>query len=505
MTKPLEINTSNLAKKMMGGGSSEENRKQSKGSYDGQKNKMNKNKGNKNEDNYVGAPYNFIPFTNHVFQYEEGRQTSHDEVSDELLSGEITYKITAETQIIVDDGTGHFCKNADGQYAIPGSSIRGLIRNNVQILGLSSIREDIDSYALMYRNVASGPKKEKDRYADILGVDNNDVETRGIARNVKAGYLILKFGKYYINEVKRTFEKDTNYLMLSSRYILSHKKDFPFFLQDWKHHMMYRNNCEFERKESINGTYDGKKVKFIIKTEDKEKVDKCIINRKFSFTVSKKYYSNGKRVIEIEKIGKPGVYDEKGDAGYKYKNGKMELDRMISYEPKYKWMENKNYTPYYKPVFYQLDEEQKRVISVYARDCKADSLPTGIQKGYVLSSGWMNNKKNLYVIPEEESNIEQAIEIPPKDITAFSADLQKRKTMLRQYFKREENSREENEKEAEKNALAFFGLPQKEGDRQPVFYIEHEGRLYFGFTPGCVSFMIMKSARESMRNIKQEF
>ena len=160
---------------------------------------------------YVGAPYNFIPFTNNIFRYEEGKQTSHDDVSDELLSGKITYTITAETPIIVDDGTGHFCKNKDGKYAIPGSSIRGLIRNNVQILGLSSVKEDIDSYALMYRNVASGPKKERKRYAEVLGVDNNDVETRGIARNVKAGYLTLKAGKYYITcgdlDDSYTFEK----------------------------------------------------------------------------------------------------------------------------------------------------------------------------------------------------------------------------------------------------------------------------------------------------------
>lgn len=467
MTKPFEINTGDLANIMMGGGSTKDHGKQSKESHNAQNNRG----------KYVGAPYNFVPFTNNVFWYEQGKQTSHNDVSDELLSGEITYKIRAETQIIVDDGSGHFCKNAYGKYAIPGSSIRGLIRNNVQILGLSSVKEDIDSYALMYRNVASGPKKEKERYAEVLGVDNNDAETRGIARNVKAGYLILKSGKYYINGVKRSFEKDTNYLMLSSRYILAHPEDFPFFMQDWKHHMMYRNDCKFERRETINGTYDGKKAKFIIKTEDKEKVDQSIRNEKFSFVASKIYPYKGNIVVEIQEIGKPGIYDMQGQANYKNKN--MGLDRIISYEPKYKWMVNEDYAPYYEPIFYQLDKEQKRVVSVYARDCKVDSCPPGMQKGYVLSSGRMNNKKNIYIIPEEETNIEQAIKISKEDIRAFSADLQKRKTTLRQYFKSKGKSREDMEKEA----LAFFGLPQGDGDRKPVFYIEDRGKLYFGFTP----------------------
>ena len=53
----------------------------------------------------------------------------------------------------------HFRKNENGKYCIPGSSVRGLIRNNVQILGFSSFEDDIDDYALMYRNVANGAEK----------------------------------------------------------------------------------------------------------------------------------------------------------------------------------------------------------------------------------------------------------------------------------------------------------------------------------------------------------
>lgn len=117
-----------------------------------------------NESNkYVRAPYNFVPFYNKV--YPHNKFTSHNSVEENLITGEITYKITAETPIMIDDGTNHFFTDAKGRYAIPGSTMRGLIRNNVQVLGLCSYEDDIDDYALMYRNVANGA--EKTRYNKI--------------------------------------------------------------------------------------------------------------------------------------------------------------------------------------------------------------------------------------------------------------------------------------------------------------------------------------------------
>lgn len=110
------------------------------------------------DDRYVGAPYNFVPFTQKEYEYSKEQLPTHDSMNEKLISGELVYEMTAETDIFVDDGTDahHFNKNAKGQYSIQGSSVRGLIRNNVQILGFSSIADDIDDYALMYRNVAGG-------------------------------------------------------------------------------------------------------------------------------------------------------------------------------------------------------------------------------------------------------------------------------------------------------------------------------------------------------------
>ena len=159
------------------------------------------------DDRYVGAPYNFVPFTQKEYEYPKEQLPTHDSMNEKLISGELVYEMTAETDIFVDDGTDahHFNKNAKGQYSIQGSSVRGLIRNNVQILGFSSIADDIDDYALMYRNVAGGAERE--RYNTILGnaVINLGMNpktkkpiTMSILKNVKAGYIRQENGQYFI-------------------------------------------------------------------------------------------------------------------------------------------------------------------------------------------------------------------------------------------------------------------------------------------------------------------
>ena len=82
---------------------------------------------------YVGAPYNFVPIAKDTYDYEENekRRPNHNEMKEQLLSGCISYTIEAKTPIIVDGGekdsdnisTGEFYKDANGRYAIPGSSI----------------------------------------------------------------------------------------------------------------------------------------------------------------------------------------------------------------------------------------------------------------------------------------------------------------------------------------------------------------------------------------------
>ena len=124
------------------------------------------------EEKYVGAPYNFVPFNDKLIPYSDEELPKQNDVSEDLYEGEIEYTVSAITPVFVGSGISDgeaesFYTDAYGRYAIPGSSMRGLIRTNAQILSLSGFMDDIDDYSLMFRAVANGPKKEKERYAAL--------------------------------------------------------------------------------------------------------------------------------------------------------------------------------------------------------------------------------------------------------------------------------------------------------------------------------------------------
>ncbi|MBQ9887295.1 MAG: TIGR03986 family CRISPR-associated RAMP protein [Lachnospiraceae bacterium] len=371
---------------MMGGGFKE---KKFKDSYSNNKKNIKSNNGGNNNNSesskYVGAPYNFISFTDKVFKYPKDKLVARNDSSDELFTGEISYTITAKGPIIVDDGNKQFCKNAYGKYAIPGSTMRGLIRNNVQILGLSSIFDDIGDYALMYRNVANGV--ERGRYNEILGAPNPNKNKKEInaLKHVKAGYIKNEDGKYVIYktdvDVINSEYGEMNYYVISERKIIDeflHNKPFKYdFFVSKNHNILQHEAKEFKKGQD----------------------------------------SKGKTV--------------------------------------YKGVPNESYKPYYKEISYEISN-LKNVTAVgvkgrYSKD------------GWVISSGKMNDKKAVYIIPKINKEKER-IEIPDKDVAAFKTDIEKRSNTLKQFGGRE-----------------FFDLPER-GETKPVFYIELD-RLYFGFTP----------------------
>lgn len=359
----------------------------------------NRNRGNaqkpqnrqNNDGRYVGAPYNFVPFYEKVYEYPEDKLTAHNAMEESLITGELSYEITAETPIMIDDGKGSFFKDAKGRFAIPGSTIRGLIRNNVQVLGLCGYGDDIDDYALMYRNVAFGA--EKKYYNNILGAkqlqvnDGNKSYGLGVLLNVHAGYVKNENGKYIIyqtavDSIKKEFE-GMNYYVLSERKIindyLKHKDRFSyrFFLQNG------RSILQHEFKEFFESTD---------------------------------------------------------------KNGRKH----------YRGTANEKYRPYYKEISYEV---------VHEKDIAAVGEPGVYQnKGFAVSTGRMNEKKAVYIIPEIDRQ-KESIPIPEDDVRAFRIDLKKKENSLKQFGGRE-----------------YFDLPE-EGGMRPIFYIKLDGKLYFGFTP----------------------
>ena len=334
----------------------------------------------------VMAPYNFIPFENKVSKVDEKVMQVRGKLSNDLISGEISYTVQAKTPIFVDDGNEQFYKDEYNRYAIPGTTMRGLVRANALVLGMGDYSNDIEDYRLMYRNVANGA--EKTNYNKILGNppkgDNNSDINISILENVRAGYIANENNKYVIYGTKvEQVSKATgkvNYYVLNEKNIQTQKseKGFKFFK---KHPDFLQHNLEREFVKSVD-----------------------------------------------------------------------RRDRVH-----YKGEKNNNYKPFYVEITY---ENKDRKITAVGEKGEYS------HKGYLMGTGPMNEKKALYVIPEISEKMAVDINYTYKQsLVDFKRDLEARRNSLKRY-----------------QCTSFFELPKK-GKIKPVFYIELDGKLYFGFTP----------------------
>lgn len=161
-------------------------------------------------ENTVRAPYNFVPFTERqpFMRYTDvSKLPAHDKLCAELLTGEIHLTLTAETPVFVSDGqeNADFFRGANGNYMIPGSTIRGMVRENMQILGDGLVLkdEDLEDYQIYYREIAGkGARKPlRKYYQDTLGVKPEKARSGksiSIPHNINAGYLVRENGLYRI-------------------------------------------------------------------------------------------------------------------------------------------------------------------------------------------------------------------------------------------------------------------------------------------------------------------
>lgn len=100
----------------------------------------------------VKSPYNFVPAPteSEVYKPEWTKQVSHDIPFSDGESGEITLKITAETPIFIRNGHAkdteenefsHVGEGANKRYFIPATSIKGMLRNVLEIMSFSRMKQ----------------------------------------------------------------------------------------------------------------------------------------------------------------------------------------------------------------------------------------------------------------------------------------------------------------------------------------------------------------------------
>ena len=142
----------------------------------------------------IKAPYNFVPLENTAFYPEWANHISQDIPFEDGVSGSIEYTITAKTPIFVRNGQklevnqdkrdNSFSQTSDNRYFIPGTSIKGEIRNVLEILSLGKMTQVQDS-RFSVRDLGRGP--EGDRYRHLI-------------RNVSCGWLKKDGDKYTLED-----------------------------------------------------------------------------------------------------------------------------------------------------------------------------------------------------------------------------------------------------------------------------------------------------------------
>jgi CRISPR-associated protein (TIGR03986 family) len=165
-----------------------------------------------NDSNRIAvAPYNFVELPNNIVEVKAESLPQHNiyyPESENRYTGRIKCTLTTESPLYIRCGLtkeefacGSESKDLpDFFYAeiasktrkpiIPGSSLRGMLRNLIEITSFSKIEAVSDQQHFFFRAVAA--KKD-----DPLGS-----EYKILVKNVKAGYLVRKGSNWYIQPAK---------------------------------------------------------------------------------------------------------------------------------------------------------------------------------------------------------------------------------------------------------------------------------------------------------------
>jgi len=132
----------------------------------------------------ITAPFNFVPVSEKVFFPDWAQKVSHDVPFEDAQSGMIDITMTAKSPIFVRDGQDgkEFCHHKGVAY-IPGSSVKGMIRNVLEILSFSKMSQvNDDTYAV--RDL-----RNRELYMSKMTPDNTF-----------CGFLKKVDGKFYIED-----------------------------------------------------------------------------------------------------------------------------------------------------------------------------------------------------------------------------------------------------------------------------------------------------------------
>lgn len=224
----------------------------------------------------IRAPFNFVPISDKVYFPDWANKISQDIPFSDGLSGTIELKIEAKTPIFVRNGhkredrdvTGsdyeQFSKAPDNRYFIPGTSIKGAIRNVMEIMSFGKMGLDKNA------RFAQREWYNKELYPIKEAQTQQSIRCGWLRRNDE-GYIIEDCGKPFRIGHTRIDEH------------LGDKRLENYFRQDSKR--------DLNKAIKLNGTeYDPKTAAF--KYAIISKKDLCNLRFKKDYQFSNKYKEN---------------------------------------------------------------------------------------------------------------------------------------------------------------------------------------------------------------------
>ncbi len=140
----------------------------------------------------ITSPYNFVPLSDKVVSPYWAKHVSHDIPFEDAQSGVLDLIIKAESPIYVRNGTPRDASedpknafnNINGQYFIPGSSVKGMLRSVIEIMSFGRMGNKVNDHKYSVRDF-----------------QNDDIYPKStLAKDVLCGWLFKKNGEYFLDD-----------------------------------------------------------------------------------------------------------------------------------------------------------------------------------------------------------------------------------------------------------------------------------------------------------------
>lgn len=148
----------------------------------------------------IKAPFNFVPLNKNIYFPEWADEISQEVPFQDGISGTVKINIKAESPIIVSEDGTHFCAVVDSaglkQYFIPGSSIKGAIRNVMEILSFGKM-SFVQNQVFTIRDLYRGKKKNDD---ESIQSDGDFYLNKLSTENIHCGWMSIQANSCYIDD-----------------------------------------------------------------------------------------------------------------------------------------------------------------------------------------------------------------------------------------------------------------------------------------------------------------